>query len=63
VLPRDPLGVITRRGMTADERSRLDIAGQAVCLPSPEVVGRVLTTNSATSRRADIVREKPGTLP
>jgi cytochrome P450 len=62
-LLRDPLGAISRWGRRSDGLCLLDIAGRAVCLvTSPGAIRQVLATDSADYRKADLVRDRLGTL-
>ena len=60
---RDPLGSLERWGGTDDAVTRLRIAGRTVCLvTAPEAVQRVLATDAGDYRKAEVVRERLGTL-
>lgn len=62
-LLRDPLGALSRWGQRSDGLCRLDIAGRTVCLvTSPESISQVLATDSDRYRKADLVRDRLGTL-
>jgi len=62
-LLRDPLGAIARWGGRSEGLCRLDVAGRTVCLvTSPEAIGQVLVTDSTEYRKADLVRDRLGTL-
>ena len=60
---RDPLGSLERWGGTDEPVVRLRIAGQTICLVTdPEAVQRVLATDAGDYRKAEVVRERLGTL-
>ncbi|MBX0288295.1 cytochrome P450 [Halomicroarcula sp. F28] len=60
---RDPLGSLDGWGQAEEPIVRLRIAGRSVCLVTdPSAVQRVLATDAADYRKAEIVRERLGTL-
>jgi cytochrome P450 len=62
-LLRDPLGALSRWGQRPEGVCRLDVAGRTVCLvTSPEAIGQVLATDSDRYRKADLVRDRLGSL-
>jgi cytochrome P450 len=60
---RDPLGSLHRWGHTDESVVRLHVAGRRVCLvTAPGAVERVLATDRASYRKAEIVRDRLGSL-
>lgn len=60
---RDPLGSLERWGSTDSPVVRLRIAGRTVCLVTePDAVKRVLATDADDYCKAEVVRERLGTL-
>lgn len=60
---RDPLDSLERWGRTDEPVVRLRIAGHSVCLVTdPDAVQRVLATDAADYRKAEVVRDRLGTL-
>jgi cytochrome P450 len=60
---RDPLGALERWGRRDEDVVQVGIAGRRVCLvTSPAGVREVLLSDAEDYRKAEIVRERLGTL-
>jgi cytochrome P450 len=60
---RDPLGALERWGQGDDDVVRVRIAGRTICLvASPAGAREVLLSKSEAYRKAEVVRERLGTL-